>query len=442
MGSASATGCLRWCGYPPPPPQGSHPPYDGGYASPQPGGYAPPPGPPGGYAPPGVPPAPNHPGYHPSYVAPPAPTQAHQPPYGPPPGAPSGYGAPPAPQQPYGGYPVQQGPLMYLGVAIPPPPPAPPMQGALPGFDAHRVAESVRKAMKGFGTDEKALTSAIAPLDAFQVDALKRTFETISGKGLIKTIEKETSSWYEHSLRAKLLGPVLFDCWLLHRASSGAGTHEDILTEILLDRTNSEMQTLKSAYHATYGKDLSSVIRSELSGKTERLFNMALVGNRIESEYVDPAQVQADVHALHKAGQGRVGTDEITICAIIVSRSPAHLRALAQAYPQAHRRKLSKAIDGEFWGHMDDALQFVAKGAQDDGYGVHRDVEMIEKAMSGVGTKDERLIYRIIRAHWNRPRFEGIKQTFHQKYGKALLARVRGETSGDYRDFMSAVIGN
>jgi hypothetical protein len=40
---------------------------------------------------------------------------------------------------------------------------------------------------------------------------------------------------------------------------------------------------------------------------------------------------------------------------------------------------------------MDQALQFVAKGAQDDGYGVHRDVEMIEKAMSGMGTKDERL---------------------------------------------------
>jgi annexin A7/11 len=73
------------------------------------------------------------------------------------------------------------------------------------------------------------------------------------------------------------------------------------------------MQALKSAYHATYGKDLSSVIRGELSGKTERLFNMALVGNRMEGEHVDQAQVQADVHALYKAGQGRAGTDEITM---------------------------------------------------------------------------------------------------------------------------------
>jgi annexin A7/11 len=110
---------------------------------------------------------------------------------------------------------------------------------------------------------------------------------------------------------------------------------------------------------------------------------------------------------------------------------------------------------------MDEALQFVAKGAEGDGYGVHREVELLEESMKGAGTKDERLskssvqyifsisitfpsvtVYRVIRAHWNRPRFQAIKQTFHQKYGKTLLARVRGETSGDYKDFMSAVIGN
>jgi len=287
-----------------------------------------------------------------------------------------------------------------------------------------------------------ALTAALAPLDAFQVDAVRRTFESTTGKGLVQTIEKETSSWYEHVLRAKVLGPVLFDCWLINRACAGAGTHEDILTEVLLDRTNSEIQTLKSTYRATYGRDLPAVIRAELSVKTERLFNMALVGNREEGAYVDAARVQADVKTLYKAGEGTVGTDEVAICAVIVNRSPAHLRALAQAYPQKHKRRLSKAIDREFSGHMDAALQFVASGAEGDGYGVQRDAEMLEESMRGMGTKDERLIYRTIRAHWNRPRFEAVKAAYRQKYGKALLARVRGETGGDYRDFMCAVIGN
>lgn len=74
-----------------------------------------------------------------------------------------------------------------------------------------------------------------------------------------------------------------------------------------------EMQILGTAYHATYGRDLSTVTRSDLSSKTERLFNIALVGNRNEGEYVDQGQVQSDVNALHKAGMGRMGTDKITM---------------------------------------------------------------------------------------------------------------------------------
>ena len=70
---------------------------------------------------------------------------------------------------------------------------------------------------------------------------------------------------------------------------------------------------MKAAYHATYGCDLSSVICSELSTKTKRLFNMMLVGNREEGNYIDPAMVEANVQALYKAGQGRMGTDEITM---------------------------------------------------------------------------------------------------------------------------------
>jgi hypothetical protein len=104
--------------------------------------------------------------------------------------------------------------------------------------------------------------------------------------------------------------------------------------EVLLDRTNSkyrpsfhvssysttfrrhcigDIYTIQSAYRSIYRKDLNAVIRSELSVKTERLFNMALVGNREEGDYVDQARVQADVKALYKAGQGQMGTDEITM---------------------------------------------------------------------------------------------------------------------------------
>lgn len=40
---------------------------------------------------------------------------------------------------------------------------------------------------------------------------------------------------------------------------------------------------------------------------------------------------------------------------------------------------------------MRDGLLYIAKGAEHDGQGITRDVEYLEAAMSGMGTKDERM---------------------------------------------------
>ena len=82
--------------------------------------------------------------------------------------------------------------------------------------------------------------------------------------------------------------------------------------------------------------------------------------------------------------------------------------------------------------------------------------------MAGLGTRDQQLIYRwvprffpshclllirlflsifrLIRAHWNPARFEAIKDAYKRRYGKTLEHRVKGETSGAYRDLLIAIV--
>jgi annexin A7/11 len=74
----------------------------------------------------------------------------------------------------------------------------------------------------------------------------------------------------EYTLVLLSLGPLGGDIYLLNRACKGAGTHEDLLNEVLLGRSNEEMFLLKEGYKRTYGKDLTQVVRGELSMKTER----------------------------------------------------------------------------------------------------------------------------------------------------------------------------
>lgn len=52
---------------------------------------------------------------------------------------------------------------------------------------------------------------------------------------------------------------------------------------------------------------------------------------------------------------------------------------------------------------MRDSLLYIAQGAEGDGRGVNRDVEMLEASMSGAGTKDERLYVPFPKAY-NDPR--------------------------------------
>ncbi|WWD20122.1 hypothetical protein CI109_104598 [Kwoniella shandongensis] len=461
-------------GAPPPPQQqqggwGQPPPqsYQGGYQGVPPQqqqgyGAPPPPGQQQWNAPPQQ--APYGGGVQQPYGAPPphqaqAPYGGHspQPPYGAPPPHQQQYGAPPPTQPPYGGAPPQQqygapppqqpgygapapgGAAAFLGVAIPAPPPAIPIS-QLSGYNPQFDAERIRKATKGFGTDERAIIDTLSPLDPFQMEVLSRTYEQTVGRSLQKTLEKELSSWLEYTLVLLALGPLGGDLHLLHRACRGVGTHEDLLNEVLLGRTNEEIFYLKDGYKRVYNQDLQATIKGELSMKTERMFNMALSGQRDESTFVNQQLVQQDVETLYRAGPGKVGTDEIAICGILLSRSEAHLQAIAQAFPQRHRVSLSQMIQSEFSGHMRDGLYHIARGAEGDGRGVVRDAELLEAAMRGVGTKDERMIYRIVRNHWNRPRFAAIKNQYQAQYKKSLRRAVEGETTGKYEKALVGII--
>lgn len=314
------------------------------------------------------------------------------------------------------------------------------------------------------GTDEKRLIETLAPLDAWQMNAVYHTFKASTGKDLLAELESETSGWFEAALRAKVLGPVGYDVWLVHRACNGAGTHEDLLNEVLLVRTNAEMWALKQAYRATYGKDMEKIVEGDLSLKTKRLFTMAMQAQRQEDwAPVDHGLVQHDVKELKSAARG-AGTDEIKvrgcgtishapkhahtpphlqICQILTQRSTPHLRAIAHAY--GHKtHALRDMVKSEFSGHMEDALLYIVATVEGQGpYGIERDAHLLEASMAGMGTKDERLVYRLARAHWERARFEEIKRyyaaTIHKK---GLAHRVSGETSGDYKRMLLAIVGN
>ncbi|KAJ3476211.1 hypothetical protein NLG97_g9200 [Lecanicillium saksenae] len=422
-------------GYGQPPPQGygQYPPQHGGYNQPPPGQYPPQHGqyPPqhGQYAPPhggyGVPPSSQHPGYG----QPPPPQQYGQPP----PGQYSGhhhsgsYGAPPPGQ--YG--------------APPSGPPTPPSLGYGPpqhiNWDASGDAQALRSAMKGFGTDEKALIHVLANKDPLQVDAIREAFHRNLRRNLIEDLKSETSGYFERGLLQLARGPLLADVYNLFDSMTGPGTKELVLNDVLLSRSNADLNAIKQAYYKTFHRSLEDTVKGDLSMKTERHFMMVLAANRAEdSAPVIPQQVDGDVMELYRATEGKTGTDEILVCSIFTHRNDNQLRAIAHAYKQRFNKDLESVVKSEFSGHMKDALLFQLRHAVDK---YMHAAQLFEDAMAGMGTKDELLVARVVRYHWDRNELANIKGAYQQRFRRSLASRIKGETSGDYERLMVACIG-
>jgi len=466
-------------GYPPSGAGGYPPPGAGGYPPSGAGGY-PPPGV-GGYPPPGAggyPPS-SAGGYPPSspqdragsvYPSLPPTTQGSFVGYPPPPttqGSYVGYPPPSTTQSnPYTGYPppsTAQG-SAYTGYPPPsgysgyPPPQGYPVHQESSGYGTGAYGQSVdnfglggttnlltpdevtkacadlRDSMKGLGTNETKLISVLGKYPPIQMNQIIKGYKSHYGKSLESAVSGDTSGNFGKLCCALSKSILDFDVYCLHEAIAGLGTDEDCLIEILVGRTNADIQAINDAYKAKYRNTLEKDIRGDTSGYFRALLVALVQGNRDET--VTARDVNTDVEALHRASKG-VGTDESVFISILCSRPEAHLRQVFAQYQQKYGRTMEKLIKSEFSGDIKKALTNLVKSITNRNEYI---AEQFENSMKGLGTKDNKLIRLTVR-YRDPVILAPIKEAYKTMYGKSLKKRIEGDTSGDYRRLLLTCIG-
>ncbi|CAH2321946.1 annexin A7 isoform X1 [Pelobates cultripes] len=417
---AGGFGAPQAGGYGAPGAQGYGAPAAGGYGAPAAGGYGAPAA--GGYGAPGAPGgAPGYGGYQQPGV--------------------QSYGGGGPGQMP-GGYPTGPAPGQAPTVSVQHQPYAAAMtatQGTIrpaANFDALGDAEKLRKAMKGFGTDEQAIIDVVSNRSNDQRQKIKAAFKTAYGKDLIKDLKSELSGNVEELIVALFMPPTYYDAWSLYHAMKGAGTQERVLIEILCTRTNIEIKNIVACYKSEFGRDIEKDIRSDTSGHFERLLVSMCQGNRDESQNVNLQQAEQDAQRLYQAGEGKLGTDESSFNLVLASRSFPQLKAVAEAYARISKRDLLSTIGREFSGYIEDGLKAILQCA------INRPAffaERLYRSMKGAGTDDSALIRIIV----TRSEIDlvQIKQAFTQMYQKTLATMVSSDTTGDYKRLLLAICG-
>jgi len=303
-------------------------------------------------------------------------------------------------------------------------------------FDPENDAQTLRSAMKGFGTDEKAIIEILTARSNAQRQQIKECFLREYGRDLIEDLKSELGGKFEDVIIALMLPPVEYLCKQLHKAMSGVGTNEATLVEILCTKTNEEMAKIVSTYEDKYNRPLAEHMCSETSGHFRRLLTLIVTGVRDPAGSVDREKAKEQAAALYNAGEAKLGTDEEVFNRVMSHGSFAQLRLVFEEYKQLTGETIEQAIKHEMSGELQEAMMAIIECVQSPpAFFASR----LFKAMDGLGTDDTTLIRIIV----SRSEIDlgNIKQEFERLYNRTLLSAVKSETSGDYKKALCALIG-
>ncbi|XP_063994638.1 annexin B9-like isoform X2 [Diachasmimorpha longicaudata] len=302
-------------------------------------------------------------------------------------------------------------------------------------FDPRTDAEILRKAMKGFGTDEKAIINVLANRNNIQRQEIEKQFKTLYGKDLKSDLKSELSGNFEALIIAMITPLPEYYAKELHEAMSGIGTEECVLIEVMCTMSNHEIRVIGQVYEMKYGRSLEDDLRNDTSGNFKRLMVSLSCGNRDETFDVNPAAAAEDARRLLQAGELRFGTDESIFNEILVQRNIPQLIQIFQEYHNITGHTIRDAIENEFTGDIKKGLLAIVKCVENRAQFF---AEQLYKSMKGMGTDDRRLIRLIV----TRSEIDmgEIKQEFSRTYGKSLEDFISDDCSGHYKKCLLALI--
>uniref|UniRef100_A0A8C9WVG4 Annexin n=1 Tax=Scleropages formosus TaxID=113540 RepID=A0A8C9WVG4_SCLFO len=256
------------------------------------------------------------------------------------------------------------------------------------GFDASSDAKALRKAMKGFGTDEDTIISIITQRSNEQRQEVKQVFKSLMGRDLMVDLKSELSNNLRRLVLGLMMTPAEFDAKMMRKAMEGAGTDEHSLIEVLVTRSNQEIQAMCAAYQEAYKSNLEDAISSDTSGHFCRILVSLVQGAREEGP-VDLERALVDAQELADACNDDSNAMETRFMSILCTRSFTHLRRVFQEFVKCTNKDIEQIIKKEFSADVKNAMFAIVRSVKNQPSYL---ADRLYKAMKGLGTDDRALI--------------------------------------------------
>ncbi|XP_046579891.1 titin homolog [Haliotis rubra] len=208
----------------------------------------------------------------------------------------------------------------------------------------------------------------------------------------------------------------------LHKAMDGFGTDEQVIIDVISNKSNEQRQLLKKKYKEKYKKDLMKDLESELRGDFEELV-LALM--------MEPTEY--DAHCIHEAVKGP-GTCEGTLIGILCTRSGKDIKAIKEHYRRAYTSDLENDIRSDTSGEFEELLVQLLKGGRDSGWEVNqKEAEDDAKALNkdkSIKVSDE--TFKRVMTKKNRSQAKATFAEYKKLSDQEIVAAIAA--SGDAKD--------
>ncbi|RLM65285.1 hypothetical protein C2845_PM16G01810 [Panicum miliaceum] len=267
-------------------------------------------------------------------------------------------------------------------------------------------AAALLKAFQGWGTDEQAVIAILARRDVTQRKQITLTYEQMYNESLLQRLQSELSGDFERAMCHWILDPDERQAVMANAAMKCIQEEYPVIIEIAGTNSPAELIAVKKAYHVLYKCSLEEDVAACTTGNLRSLL-LALVSTyRYDGNDVNMGLAKSEAKIVHEAV--RNGTiDHEELIRIVGTRSKAQLKATFSCFKDEHSSSITKVL---------------------------------RNATREAGT-DEDTLTRVVVMHAEKD-MKGITGAFQKRSSVTLEQVIAKETSGDYRSFLTALLGS
>lgn len=152
-----------------------------------------------------------------------------------------------------------------------------------------------------------------------------------------------------------------------------------------------------------------------------------------ESRIVIESRAEADADILHAAMEN-AGTDEDAISKLLTHRTNAERQRIAVAYKAKYDKDLIDELKHELSGNFEKVI--IALMTKPDEYLAQE----LHKSVKGPGTNEETLVEIV--ASMDNAQKKDVKRAYQRLYEKNLVEDIDEDTSGFFRQFLTALLAD